>query len=64
MAMPEQRGDWDWLKSGDTWCRRPIDTTERWQKLTTTLIGRPSDSGNRKGPDNRQLDSIFRWDWK
>ena len=65
MAMHEQQGDWDWLKNDDgRWCRRPINTTEPWQALTTTLVGRPSDSGHRKGPDNKQLPSIMKWTWK
>ena len=64
MPMPEQRGDWDWLKNGDTWCRRPIGTTEPWEELTTTMIGRPPDNPRSKGHDNKQLPSIYRWDWE
>ena len=63
MAMPEQKGDWDWHKNDGTWWRRPIDTTEPWQSLTTTLVGRPPDNGRSKNKDNKQLPSIYRWDW-
>jgi len=59
-----EQGDWQFTKRNDTWCRRPINTTEPWQALTTTLVGRPSDSGHRKGPDNKQLPSIMKWTWK
>ena len=63
MAMPEQRGDWDWSKVGNTWRRRPIDSTERWQSLTTTLIGRPPDNSRSKGHDRKQTESITEWTW-
>jgi hypothetical protein len=63
MAMPEQKGLYDWYKDGDTWWRRPIDTTEPWQSLTTTRIGTPPDRDQSKGSDNKQLPSIYRWDW-
>ena len=63
MARPENPGDWDWSKVGNTWRRRPIDTTEPWQSLTTTRIGTPPDKSRSKGHDNQQLPSIYRWDW-
>ena len=62
MARPEDPGDWD-LKKDGTWWRRPIGTTEPWQALTTTLVGRPPDNSRSKGHDNKQLPSIYRWDW-
>jgi len=65
MAMPEQKGLYDWHRDDDdTWWRRPIDTTEPWQSLTTTLVGRPPDNGRSKGTDNKQLPSIMEWTWK
>ena len=64
MPMPEQKGLYDWYKNDDTWWRRPIGTTEPWQALTTTLVGRPPDNGRSKNKDNKQLPSIYRWDWK
>ena len=64
MAIPEQQGDWQFTKRNGYWERRPINTNSPWQALTTTLIGRPPDGGRRKGPDNQQLPSMYRWDWK
>ena len=64
MARPEQKGDWDLSKVGDVWHRRPIGTTDPWQSLTTTLVGRPPDNQRSKGHDNKHLPSIYRWDWK
>ena len=65
MARPEDPGDWDWHKGDEdgVWRRRPIGTTEPWQALTTTLVGRPPDNSRSKGHDNKQLPSIYRWDW-
>jgi hypothetical protein len=64
MARPENPGSWDWSKFDGVWHRRPIGTTERWQSLTTTRIGTPPDNPRSKGSDNKQLPSIYRWDWK
>lgn len=64
MARPESLGLFDFTDRNGYWERRPINTTQPWQKLNVVRIGTPRDRNQSKGPDNKKLPSIYRWDWK